>query len=173
MRILLYGHYRIVYLVKDGGNIDILGVFHGSLDITRCQLSITRRRPDESSVIPALSSMARRTRHGSPLYFSIFTDTIVTIFATPAGSVATLILSASTRLGLRRAAMKSLVAHLPEGDGMTQSELADMLGITRARLHALKKGRVEQFSLDALVELAIRLGLNVRMSMTRAYERGD
>ena len=32
------GHYRIAYLVKDDGNIDILGVFHGALDITRYQL---------------------------------------------------------------------------------------------------------------------------------------
>ncbi len=38
VRILLYGHYRIAYLIKDDGNIDILGVFHGSLDITRYQL---------------------------------------------------------------------------------------------------------------------------------------
>jgi plasmid stabilization system protein ParE len=38
VRILLYGHYRIAYLVKDDGNIDILGVFHGSLDISRYQL---------------------------------------------------------------------------------------------------------------------------------------
>lgn len=38
VRILLYGHYRIAYLVKDDGNVDILGVFHGSLDITRYQL---------------------------------------------------------------------------------------------------------------------------------------
>jgi toxin ParE1/3/4 len=38
VRILLYGHYRIAYLVKDDGNIDILGVFHGSLDLTRYQL---------------------------------------------------------------------------------------------------------------------------------------
>ena len=38
VRILLYGHYRIAYLVKDDGNIDILGVFHGALDITRYQL---------------------------------------------------------------------------------------------------------------------------------------
>ena len=38
VRILLYGHYRIAYLVKDDRNIDILGVFHGSLDITRYQL---------------------------------------------------------------------------------------------------------------------------------------
>jgi len=38
VRILLYGHYRIAYLVKDDRNVDILGVFHGSLDITRYQL---------------------------------------------------------------------------------------------------------------------------------------
>jgi len=38
VRILLYGHYRIAYLVREDGNVDILGVFHGSLDITRYQL---------------------------------------------------------------------------------------------------------------------------------------
>ena len=38
IRILLYEHYRIAYLIKDDGNIDILGVFHGALDIARYQL---------------------------------------------------------------------------------------------------------------------------------------
>ena len=38
VRILLYGHYRIAYFVMDDGNIDVLGVFHGSLDITKYQL---------------------------------------------------------------------------------------------------------------------------------------
>ena len=38
VRILLYGHYRIAYLTKDDGDIDILGVFHGSLDIHRYNL---------------------------------------------------------------------------------------------------------------------------------------
>lgn len=38
VRILHYGHYRIAYLVKDDRSISILGVFHGSLDITRYQL---------------------------------------------------------------------------------------------------------------------------------------
>ena len=38
VRIILYGHFRITYLVKDDGNVDILGVFHGSLDITKYQL---------------------------------------------------------------------------------------------------------------------------------------
>ncbi len=38
VRILLYGHFRIAYLIKADGNIDILGVFHGSLDITKYEL---------------------------------------------------------------------------------------------------------------------------------------
>ena len=38
VRIILYGHFRIAYLVKDDRNVDILGVFHGSLDITKYQL---------------------------------------------------------------------------------------------------------------------------------------
>jgi len=35
IRILLYGHYRIAYFIKDTETIDILGVFHGSLAIER------------------------------------------------------------------------------------------------------------------------------------------
>jgi plasmid stabilization system protein ParE len=35
IRILLYGHYRITCLIKADNNIDILGVFHGALDLDR------------------------------------------------------------------------------------------------------------------------------------------
>lgn len=35
IRVLLYGHYRIAYLIKDDENIDILGVFHGSLNLEK------------------------------------------------------------------------------------------------------------------------------------------
>jgi plasmid stabilization system protein ParE len=35
VRILLYGHYRITYLIRADDDIDILGVFHGALDIDR------------------------------------------------------------------------------------------------------------------------------------------
>ena len=38
VRILLYSHYGIAYLIKDDREIDILGVFHGALDITKYQL---------------------------------------------------------------------------------------------------------------------------------------
>jgi plasmid stabilization system protein ParE len=38
VRLLIFGHYRIAYLVKPDGNVDILGVFHGALDISKYQL---------------------------------------------------------------------------------------------------------------------------------------
>jgi len=35
IRILLYGHYRIAYLIRNKESIDILGVFHGAMEIER------------------------------------------------------------------------------------------------------------------------------------------
>ena len=35
IRILLYGHYRIAYLLAGDKSIDILGIFHGALEIDR------------------------------------------------------------------------------------------------------------------------------------------
>jgi len=35
IRILLYGHYRIAYLIRSREMIDILGVFHGAMNIDR------------------------------------------------------------------------------------------------------------------------------------------
>jgi plasmid stabilization system protein ParE len=35
IRVLLYGHYRIVYEHGAAGDIRVLGVFHGALDLKR------------------------------------------------------------------------------------------------------------------------------------------
>ena len=35
VRVLLYGHYRIAYVSSADGNIEVLGVFHGALDLAR------------------------------------------------------------------------------------------------------------------------------------------
>ena len=35
IRILLYGHYRIAYLLASNKPMDILGVFHGAMEIER------------------------------------------------------------------------------------------------------------------------------------------
>ena len=52
--------------------------------------------------------------------------------------------------------------------GMTQADAAKVLGLTQPRLNALLKGRIDQFSLDALVNIASRAGLNVRLVVKKA-----
>lgn len=52
--------------------------------------------------------------------------------------------------------------------GLSQTEAAKMLGITQPRLSDLFRHRIERFSLDALVILAAKAGLSVRMSVRKA-----
>jgi len=50
--------------------------------------------------------------------------------------------------------------------GMTQARAAARLGLTQPRLNALLKGKIDQFSLDALVNAATRAGLQVDLLVT-------
>jgi predicted XRE-type DNA-binding protein len=51
---------------------------------------------------------------------------------------------------------------------MTQAAAARALGITQPRLNALLKGKIGLFSLDALVNIAHRAGLEVRLVIRQA-----
>ena len=35
IRILVYGHFRLAYLIRKSEAVEILGVFHGALEIDR------------------------------------------------------------------------------------------------------------------------------------------
>ncbi len=50
-----------------------------------------------------------------------------------------------------------------EKSGMTRSNAANMVGLTGAWFDALLKGKIGQFSLDMLVNIATRAGLRVRL----------
>jgi len=52
--------------------------------------------------------------------------------------------------------------------GMTQAEAARALGLTQPRLNALLRGKIGLFSLDALVDIAGRAGLDVRIVVKMA-----
>ena len=54
-----------------------------------------------------------------------------------------------------------------EAWAVTQAEAARRLALTRPRLNDLLRGRIARFSLDALVGLAERAGLAVRMEVVR------
>ena len=52
--------------------------------------------------------------------------------------------------------------------GMTQAEAARELGITQPRLNQLRKGKIQLFSLDALVNMLAQAGMRVNMTMKKA-----
>lgn len=74
-------------------------------------------------------------------------------------------LQESQNLLLRSQTMIALVQWF-EASGMTQAIAAKTLGITQPRFNQLLKGKIEIFSLDALVNMAtsagMRVGLNIR-----------
>ena len=46
---------------------------------------------------------------------------------------------------------------------LTQAKAAELIGITQPRVSDLMRGRLNLFSLDALVDIADRLGLRTRV----------
>ena len=52
--------------------------------------------------------------------------------------------------------------------GMTQGQAARLVGLTTPRFNALLKGKINLFSLDALVNIAVRAGLSVRLQVRKA-----
>ncbi|CAN7635349.1 helix-turn-helix domain-containing protein [Pararhizobium sp. LjRoot238] len=51
---------------------------------------------------------------------------------------------------------------------VTQAEAARRLGITQPRLNDLLRGRITNFSLDTLINLATQAGLSVRLDIADA-----
>lgn len=49
--------------------------------------------------------------------------------------------------------------------GMTQTEAAKILAVTQARVSDIKRGKISSFSLDLLVRLAARAGLNPKLKL--------
>ena len=52
-----------------------------------------------------------------------------------------------------------------EAGGLTQAAAAKTLGLTQPRLNQLLKGKIGEFSLDALVNMATRAGMRVGLTI--------
>ena len=55
-----------------------------------------------------------------------------------------------------------------EGWGVTQADAARRLGVTQPRLNDVLRGRISNFSLDALIALAETAGRSVRLEIGEA-----
>ena len=52
-------------------------------------------------------------------------------------------------------------------DGKTQVRAAEMLGVSQPRISELRRGHIERFTIDALVNMLACAGVCVRISLTR------
>ena len=67
-------------------------------------------------------------------------------------------------LKLRSALMMEIAERL-KNQGFTQTQAAEVLHITQPRVSALLKGKINEFRLDSLVDMAHRLGMHVSITV--------
>ncbi len=67
-----------------------------------------------------------------------------------------------------RSALMMRIEDWVKASGLTQAAAAKVLGLTQPRLNAMLKGRIDLFSLDALVKVASKAGLSVRLVVKKA-----
>jgi len=67
-----------------------------------------------------------------------------------------------------RSELMSKIEHFVRSSGLTQKECAARMGVTQPRLSDLLKGKIDKFSLDALVNMLGHAGMRVRLSVKKA-----
>jgi predicted XRE-type DNA-binding protein len=89
-------------------------------------------------------------RHVTPVGRSVFRD----LFSE----------SEAAELEIRSTLLQGLTRWLA-ASGMTQVKAAKALGVTQARISDIKHGKINRFSLDLLVRLAARAGLQPKLRL--------
>lgn len=67
-------------------------------------------------------------------------------------------------LKLRSALMVEIAERIKD-QGLTQTQAAEALHVTQPRVSALLKGKINDFRLDSLVDMAQRLGMRVSINV--------
>lgn len=68
---------------------------------------------------------------------------------------------------LRAGLMITLTEHIRDS-GLSQAQAARLLGVTQPRVSDLMRGKINLFSLDALVNMAVAAGLHVELQVRHA-----
>jgi len=59
------------------------------------------------------------------------------------------------------------LSKLIDARGLTQSDAAKLFGVTQPRISDLKRGKIDRFSIDSLVEMLGHAGVRVSFTTTR------
>ncbi len=68
---------------------------------------------------------------------------------------------------LAKAQLASTINDIIEEKGLTQQDTAALLGISRPRVSRLRRGHLDEFSLDCLMGFLTLLGRDVKLVVTR------
>jgi len=74
---------------------------------------------------------------------------------------------AAANMRVRAELMIEVQRHVSASE-LTQAQAAKQLGITQPRLNDLLRGRIDKFSLDALVNMLARVGKQVSVKVRKA-----
>ena len=72
-----------------------------------------------------------------------------------------------------RSVLMMQIAERIKDQGLTQTQAAEMLHITQPRVSALLKGKINDFRLDSLVDMAHRLGMHVSINVATPFDALD
>jgi predicted XRE-type DNA-binding protein len=64
-----------------------------------------------------------------------------------------------------RSALMAVIRTILEEDGLTQAQAANLFGVTQPRVSDLVRGKIELFSIDALVNMVAASGRHVDVSI--------
>jgi len=93
-----------------------------------------------------------------PLRMIVGSDNVFRDLGFPEDEAQNLLLRTDLSIRIRKAIDKL---------GITQAEAATRAGISQPRLNDLVKGRTRRFTLDALVNIASKLGYSVELKLKR------
>ncbi len=79
---------------------------------------------------------------------------------------------ASQNMTLRCDLMIALEEHIKRHE-MTQAQAAALFGVTQPRVSDLVRGKIDLFSLDALINMAVAAGMKIELRITPRGPHGD
>ena len=60
------------------------------------------------------------------------------------------------------------VENLIKSKGMTQDQASKLMGVSRPRISDVKRGKIDKFTIDALVDMLTKAGLHIAITVENA-----
>ena len=73
----------------------------------------------------------------------------------------------SEKLRIKAKLLAAIEAFI-EAKGLTQAQTAELMGVSRPRISDAVRGKIDKFTIDALVDMLARIGVQVDVTTTPA-----